>query len=929
VDVSSLDMTDTPYVFLKKARRKRFIELFPHSPMPILFAEVGHKTSYQGRRKKGLIVVDFAGLRMSRSVSSLKAGIDTLFVPTYDVERIRYIDRKRRELVTPRGKVAFSCSHADEAVACIVRWRRALFPRGDRRPIELIDFPEAPSLPDGRGLVNENDLAMLSYRCACERYNEVPDGALLSLFQTPDSGSIRSLVLSAACKLTSAPGCVVEPILQLGRLEVVRFRGFAPRVVCRVAHFLLKRSSTINTVVFDSYAKLEPVQLRMQSIRNTGRGALSMVFRECRLAGSVMVDLIKELARFPGEFQRLSFNAPRLTKGVCQALLEAMMRARCFRTLEVLEFDRARVSSVSHESVADVAGIIVKRCRFIQVVSLSMRSPIMGIPLSSFNCCNTLTEIVLMKHDMSRYMGSFEVPPSVHRIDLSHCIFGFESLHRLLENLVEATAPLTLGLASLDMPAADWEELFAFWHGGPPPIDCIRELDWSGNKLSTESVEQFATFICSLTEVRFLGIDGVFASRSLTDFAFLMAAIPTGNLWGLSVCGTRKRNFSTKFTQFTNALEIRSDIRILHVDGQRMTDSDSSVFIDYLKRNDAIREVSCDSSSISNATELWDFYSQVKERNLAAIGRPNRDITRLMASGMSEQIVSNDLDAFRKWITTKHSASSKMTRSHYICRIKPGDDLDVDELHVSGLRCPKISSRVDDVDDFYLAPVITPIPSQGKLPALLMPGRETREGLPLGDLQNAMLASPMSAPHYYTMEGGHPEEDDDTLSARPHAQVEEECGPASLWNFLNEETDVDHSDYWLFGDRASKVKVMGPSAPTLVGGDMDRAGALSSSSLYPYGGFVCKGPWVPPFSAQPIARDAAIVLSPRVDPSVPASIEYDAYGCLVTRPTAGPLVHHGTSGLHAISIPPVSVIGVQRRRINSFRETDDYEREDP
>ena len=740
------------FLHMKESEINSIPEYYRHPKLPLLFAENGHVLNRKGKPKKAIITVSPAGLFIFKPKMSDKRYKVEKEISIFSIHGIRQVDSKRREVLgKDRGCYLFMCEHVDEACACLVVSRRAMFWNlNDRDPIRLEGV--TLDVPPESTLANIRSITPLRYICMCMQMRTEPDDKVLDLFSKLNVLENRTLVIEDTGSGPENIMAFVLPIVQIGKLDTIHFNGFSPFSVCRIAHFLLKKSRTITTVIFDNYQTLVPPQLRMDTVTKVRQNfPVSFLFKRCSFDEPTMLSLFHELGKYKGDYQRLSFNTVPLTPRTVKALFKEVRTQKCFSTLEVMELDNIVSKSVSQEKVEKGVVGVMKHCRFLTSVSLSMWSESMNMKFNSFVDTNYLAEIHLMKQDMSQTLSHVVLPPSVHLINLSQCHFTFVSMQSLFEILSKCRNALTLVLADLDMPASHWESLFDAFPA-LPQLQCLYELDWSGNRVPQGSVQKFAKYFFEKNHLRFLAIDRVFKSLSLYDLQLLLSFLQNSPLWGLSIGGSTECNFSNNFRQFLQMLEGLKQISILHLNGQKMSDSDANVLLEFLRERPSIREVSCDGSDLSGETKFYEFYGNLlKPSNIKAVGRPIMDIQRLFGRSLVSVQMRDKYEAFKKAIKGKFAASTQGMRSFFMChpKVKDSQLFESDKFHLMTLRYPKCYFDANMLDQYRygLGPDLSLLGEKRIFPSLrLLNTHEAVTGL--GDLHRKLLASPVTVPRY-------------------------------------------------------------------------------------------------------------------------------------------------------------------------------------
>jgi hypothetical protein len=183
------------------------------------------------------------------------------------------------------------------------------------------------------------------------------------------------------------------------------------------------------------------------------------------------------------------------------------------------------------------------------------------------------------------------------------------------------------------------------------------------------------------------------------------------------------------------------DLRILHLDGQRFSDSDVEPLLDFLRgHQNRLVEFSCDESALSTAQRFYSFYQEIDRLNLSAVGRPHSDLVRLFQRPQPN--MPQEFEAFRASIQKRHVATSQSIRAFYMCRQNPGAGFEPEEMYKFSDTYPRYAT-IDRRAIWFLYPKSSgaEIPS---LCTLVVPG--PFESLAKTHVQ--LLMDPMALPRF-------------------------------------------------------------------------------------------------------------------------------------------------------------------------------------
>jgi hypothetical protein len=331
---------------------------------------------------------------------------------------------------------------------------------------------------------------------------------------------------------------------------------------------------------------------------------------------------------------------------------------------------------------------------------------------------------------------------------MSGCNFTFVSFQSFLDMLSRSTVPLSLVLPDLSMPAAHWRQLWDVL-GSLPKLSCLRELDWSGNSLASAAIPDFVAYFFPSNPIGFLALDRVFWGASIKDFETLIKLLPEKSIWGLSLGGSVDSNFSGYFKPLTQLLGGLKGLSALHLNGQKLTDSDLGPLFDYLSGHKELIEFSCDGTSISSDATFFDVYKRLEQRNTAAIGRPYRDFQQIAARGGSGLLTGANMTNLRSSLHKRFPATTRIARAVYLGFLESPADFRINELHDLGARFPRCFAPFDQVDQYGLNRLN--VVKEAASLCLLNGRRPTQSRQPFVSLANihaGFVQSPELAPKY-------------------------------------------------------------------------------------------------------------------------------------------------------------------------------------
>jgi hypothetical protein len=582
-----------------------------------------------GKKKKCVLVVNLSGVFFFRPAG--RSYKISEYVSMGSVRELVWVDPKRRDIVTATGTSYFSCEHSSEAVVWISECYAALF-QGMTTfpPIRFVGFPEQIPLPTRTDFFTQGaSLQTLRYMCLSLHYGYSSGECFLDLFKDLAARRHDALVLTDAMNVPFEIRAVITPLAQVGGFSEVHFVGFAPFSVCRLAHHLLKKVPTIQSIVFDGYSFLIPAQLRMKGIPARDRRPLTFVLRRMSLPDKLFASFVEALGEYDGDIQRFSLNGMILSPSLSRPFQKVMKRSKGFRALEMFELEDTNVKAIPADKLLQK---VLTHCRYLQSLNLTRWSPTSPFQFRHVSKGYMLKELVLKAHDLSQPFANVILPPKLRLLDVSQSTFSPASIGSLLSLVATGAAPLALVMADLQMNEQQWTIFFDIFTGFPKPT-ILAELDWSGNPIPGPLVTAFVNFFIQGSAIRFIGLDRVFGNSDLQNLQSFLYLIPPGCLWGISIRGGRGVSFSGNIKSVLRCFDKFNDLSIIHLDGQGLTDFDFDQFMTFVQGRRKICDVSFDDAEFSSETKFYNAYRCIDSLGIKFVGRPFGDLRRLLPPG--------------------------------------------------------------------------------------------------------------------------------------------------------------------------------------------------------------------------------------------------------------------------------------------------------
>ena len=638
-----------------------------HPLTPPLFIEQGSMPCHDKKKSKSAVIyINLCGVYFIRPISLSKKYKLSQFISTYDITKIDYQDKTQCEIYTRSKSLYIHCEHCEDAVSAILSSRELLFKDMKQvYQIELTNFPYTPPAPT---LLIQPDISIITLRyiAMCSKRSFIPQGRILDVFNKFSPTHHVTLTLDEFCIAPPTVKNLLYPIFTFKHIQILRLNNFSPYFVCRFLHHLIKHGFKAQTIIMEGYSHIIPEQLRMENTH--GYRPLNLIFKNCNFSDDINERLFTQLGKYPGEISRLSFINYSLTNSGWKSLFDTVTQCRPFKEMESFEINNVSSSQLYEDQVPESIKALLKHCRFIMKLSISNWSQPIHYGINNFQNYLLLSEINLSGQDMTQPLpDDFKMLRMVHCLNLSNCNFTFNSLQSLFKTLSTARTQFAIRLADIKLPDSHWRNFYSSLSSFPP-LSSLCELDWSGNHLFNEDINNFAKYFFNGTKLKYLQIDRIFNSQQADDLYNLLYQLSDKGLLGISVGGSSETNFSGNLKSLLRSIELLMNLHILRLDGQKITELDTVALVDYLKVQRTLNDVSFDDTSINDQQRFFDFYRDVCNLDIDAVGRPFKDLNRLFGSDLSMVINPSHYDEFQSLIRLKSDKILDSCRQFYFCK---------------------------------------------------------------------------------------------------------------------------------------------------------------------------------------------------------------------------------------------------------------------
>lgn len=523
------------------------------------------------------------------------------------------------------------------------------------------------------------------YQIYCAKYKEKIDLRTQMFFSRFEATYKTSIKLDSYCKTPGNYRIIAYPLAGEPNLSIVHFKGFAPKIVCKIIRSLLKKSKSITTIILEDYNCLNYYQLDMTTINDPGCVCFS--FSNINLQPFENLSIFfEEFSKYTGDVQSLSLDRLQFDKSGIDKVAKQIKTARCYRTLECLSLYNLKIPNDGMwilQSFFDAVSNLKSIVRF-SVASWScplvFTSKTPTGPIDFFKS-ESLRSLSFTNVDMRYIIGPVLFPANVHEIQFSKTKFTGVSLLNLLDNLSKLDRKLVLVLDGIDMLPKEWD---IFWNYLQRiiPLRCLIELDWSDNQIPEQSADQFIKTFFSCSPIRYVSLSRVFDITEVQILMHILQSFEKSNLWGIEIEGGENYHLNAYLPQIAKGIYKISTIQSVNLSYHKLNDSELEQVFQYFMAMPMIREIQIDGNNRTSQNLMYELYKLLLDtKSVNHISKPLYDISSICDE---KERTKPQFINFRDKLSRVHMPICRHIRSFFYYYSK---DLDL--------------SKIFSVSDFY------------------------------------------------------------------------------------------------------------------------------------------------------------------------------------------------------------------------------------
>lgn len=276
------------FIFSKESIIKQFPNLGQEYIQP-LFIEGGNMQDSKkaGKSKSCQIYINNAGIFFLRPIKLSKLFKISLFLPSFSIKKLYFINHKRRTIESSYRIIFFECPHIDEAINFIVTSKNTIYPYLDR--VIFVNFPRPPDT--NQIPIPTENVSLIKYASYCILKEENIESSACQYLSNLNTQISRTITLDSNLVLLNKCNCFVR---SLNLIRVVCLKNFMPYTACRCVHFFIKRLPRISRILFEGYSILVPNQLKMENLEP--QIPLSFCFVNCKFSDDCFIELIENIS---------------------------------------------------------------------------------------------------------------------------------------------------------------------------------------------------------------------------------------------------------------------------------------------------------------------------------------------------------------------------------------------------------------------------------------------------------------------------------------------------------------------------------------------------------------------------------------------------------------------------------------------------------
>lgn len=228
-------------IHVKESILKALPNIF-HRLTPPLFVEQGQMPCHDKTKSKSAIIyVNLCGVYFIRPISFSKKYKLSQFISTYDISEILYNDSMQFQVNTATNSLFIHCEHCNEVINSILSARKLLFKDMKQfSQIQIIGFPIPPASFDLQ-IPPDVSIATLRYIANCSKNGFIPEGHILTVLNNFNPDTHYTLTLDESCIAPPKVKALLYTIYTFNHIQILQFKNFAPFLVCKLIHHLVKK----------------------------------------------------------------------------------------------------------------------------------------------------------------------------------------------------------------------------------------------------------------------------------------------------------------------------------------------------------------------------------------------------------------------------------------------------------------------------------------------------------------------------------------------------------------------------------------------------------------------------------------------------------------------------------------------------------------
>jgi hypothetical protein len=302
------------------------------------------KTSYfQGKARQVEIALTPLGFALLERPVPQRAVVK-LYASIIDVPQIDFAGP--RSIVIHHGQelIDIECMEIGEVITRLTQVRALImYDCGAQAEMIFQKFPPEQAPPQTPVLQIPANLPPMRYMAACAKYGDRPDIRTRTTFLRCEFTDRTIVSFDSQMTTPCHAGIVSFALERMPSLRVITFTGYAPTLIGRIIHKVLKRNKNVQVIYLGGYKDFRFELMNFARLEDPS--VVSWNFSDLQFSDVRLCSLLAEIALYQGDIQQFEISRTKFTIQSARLLDQVLRVAQCFRSLEFLTVEEIDIAA--------------------------------------------------------------------------------------------------------------------------------------------------------------------------------------------------------------------------------------------------------------------------------------------------------------------------------------------------------------------------------------------------------------------------------------------------------------------------------------------------------------------------------------------------------------------------------------------------------